>query len=468
MPSYIVGLGASAGGLETLMALIPQLKANGKVSYLIAQHMAHDGHSDLMVRLLNRGNVLPVFLAEDQQKLLPDHIYLIPAGKDGTIHSGHISLSIPHLQNKSTPSVNVLFNSIAKAYQKNAVGVVLSGTGSDGAIGSATIKANGGVTIAQLPSSAIFNGMPTSAIESGGIESILTLEAIADALNMIVPRQRAPLNNDAMIKNNKPSMVLTTLIDRINKDTSIDFSGYKEETLWRRLDTRMSSLGIQSYEGYLSHLTLNSSEVIRIQQLFLVSFSSFFRDVDSFESLKTAMRQKIRTKQFEGVFTIWVPACASGEEAYTLAIIASEIKSELGLNLTIKIIGVDLNPSAIDQASSGIYSSKIVKDMKPHLLGQYFSHYEDEFKVAETLKSICEFHIGDIFNYLPTKDLDLISCRNLLIYLKGPEQDKLIRKFYEHLNANGLLFIGQSEMLSPASSPFFHQIDLAHNLFTKH
>jgi len=467
VPSYVIGLGASAGGLETLMALIPQLKANGQMSYLIAQHMAHDGHSDLMARLLNRGNGLSVFLAEDKQKLLPDHIYLIPAGKDGTVQSGHIKLSDPPLQNRSTPSVNALFESIANAYQKSAIGIVLSGTGSDGTVGAGAIKLNGGVTIAQRPSSAVFNGMPTSAIESGMVDSILTIAEIASALNKIVPSQRAFLATDPVTKNDQPNSALTTIIDRINAVTGIDFSGYKEETLWRRLDSRMGSLGIESYEDYLTHLTQNPSEVIRIQQLFLVSFSSFFRDVSSFECLKTSLRQKIRAKLPKETFTILVPACASGEEVYTIAIIASEIKTELRLNLTIKIIGIDLNPSAIEQANSGIYGSKILNDVESDLLHQYFNQHDEGFMVNETISNICEFHVADIFSYLPNERADLISCRNFLIYLKCPEQDELIRKFHAHLDAHGLLFIGQSEMLSPRISILFHQIDTAHNLFTK-
>lgn len=175
MSQYIVGIGASAGGLEALFALLPNLNPNGHVSYVIAQHMAHDGHSDLMEKLLNRYAKIPVILVTGNEDLRPDHVYLIPAGVDGTVQSGQIVLSEPLAHNLSTPSVNLLFESIATAYQKKGIGVILSGTGSDGTNGCRSIKAKGGITIVQHPNSAIFNGMPTSAIEAGVVDLILEI-----------------------------------------------------------------------------------------------------------------------------------------------------------------------------------------------------------------------------------------------------------------------------------------------------
>lgn len=465
MSQYIVGIGASAGGLEALFALLPNLNPNGHVSYVIAQHMAHDGHSDLMEKLLNRYAKIPVILVTGNEDLRPDHVYLIPAGVDGTVQSGQIVLSEPLAHNLSTPSVNLLFESIATSYQKKGVGVVLSGTGSDGTNGCRSIKAKGGITIAQHPNSAIFNGMPTSAIEAGVVDLILGVEEISTAIKNILPTQNrsiptysSPLKDDAV----KP---LGSLIQLIKEVTKIDFSGYKEETLKRRLDTRMSVLGIETYEDYLNHLAKHIEEIFRIQQLFLVSFSSFFRDASSFALIRAQLRQKILAKKNMDILRILVAGCASGEEAYTFAIIANELKSELFLAFEISIVGVDLNPVAIEQSIAGIYDAKAFKEVDPSIVDDYFQKENGAFLINDEIKSTCKFHNKDLFNYALDQSYDLISCRNLLIYLKESAQDQLVRKFHGHLEADSLLFLGQSEMLSPSTSILFHQIDVAHNVY---
>jgi chemotaxis methyl-accepting protein methylase len=462
---YIVGIGASAGGLEALFALLPRLNPNGHVSYVIAQHMAHDGHSDLMEKLLNRYAKIPVILVAGNEELRPDHVYLIPAGVDGTVQSGQIVLSEPLAHNLSTPSVNLLFESIATAYQKKGIGVILSGTGSDGTSGCRSIKAKGGITIAQHPNSAIFNGMPTSAIEAGVVDLILGVEEISTAINNILPTQNRSIPTySSPLKDNivKP---LGSLIQLIKEVTKIDFSGYKEETLKRRLDTRMSVLGIETYEDYLNHLAKHIEEIFRIQQLFLVSFSSFFRDASSFALIRAQLRQKILAKKNLDTLRILVAGCASGEEAYTFAIIANELKSELSLAFEVSIVGVDLNPVAIEQSIAGIYDAKAFKEVDPSIVDDYFQKVNGAFLINDEIKSTCKFHNKDLFNYALDQSYDLISCRNLLIYLKGSAQDQLVRKFHGHLEADSLLFLGQSEMLSPSTSILFHQIDVAHNVY---
>lgn len=465
MSQYIVGIGASAGGLEALFALLPRLNPNGHVSYVIAQHMAHDGHSDLMEKLLNRYAKIPVILVAGNEELRPDHVYLIPAGVDGTVQSGQIVLSEPLAHNLSTPSVNLLFESIATAYQKKGIGVILSGTGSDGTSGCRSIKAKGGITIAQHPNSAIFNGMPTSAIEAGVVDLILGVEEISTAINNILPTQNRSIPTySSPLKDNivKP---LGSLIQLIKEVTKIDFSGYKEETLKRRLDTRMSVLGIETYEDYLNHLAKHIEEIFRIQQLFLVSFSSFFRDASSFALIRAQLRQKILAKKNLDTLRILVAGCASGEEAYTFAIIANELKSELSLAFEVSIVGVDLNPVAIEQSIAGIYDAKAFKEVDPSIVDDYFQKVNGAFLINDEIKSTCKFHNKDLFNYALDQSYDLISCRNLLIYLKGSAQDQLVRKFHGHLEADSLLFLGQSEMLSPSTSILFHQIDVAHNVY---
>lgn len=458
---HIIGIGASAGGLEALTSLVPQLQANGRSSYVIAQHMAHDGHSELMARLLNRGANLPVILAINNQTITADTIYLIPAGKDGKIDDNQIVLSDPKPEHFSTPSINVLFASIANNSRKNAIGIVLSGTGSDGVIGCRAIKLNGGFTIAQSPSSCVFDGMPMSAIEAKVIESVYSIDEMSGFLDKRFSTKHVTVNQ---LKEYGPNEFepITDIIELINEVTKINFAEYKEETLLRRLEARIKKLGIRSSYDYLNHLKQHRNEVVCLQQLFLISYSFFFRDSPSFELLSTSLRKKMINKS---VLNILVAGCASGEEVYTLAIVAHEIKNELRLNIDIKIVGIDLNSSAIDIARQGAYSSKAMKEIDPDIVKKYFSVNNDQFEIKDKIKALCSFINDDLFNYPLTEKLSLISCRNLLIYLKINAQEQLINKFHHSLESEGILFLGQAEALSPVTKRLFHQVNSAHNLY---
>jgi chemotaxis methyl-accepting protein methylase len=466
--NFVVGIGASAGGLEALFALLPHLKPNAYVSYLIAQHMAHDGHSDLMQKLLSRYAYLEVVLAESGQKLLADRIYLIPAGKDGLVIDGLIQLQAPTLGNVSTPSVNVLFESIGQAYTTQAIGVVLSGTGSDGVVGCRAIKKYGGTTMAQDPSDAVFNGMPSSAIEAAVIDQVLRPQAMAQAILQKLPN----LANQSLI---------TTKLDAINEDeegllpilklilakTKIDFLGYRMETLKRRLDSRMQALQVKGLFAYHDYLLAHTDEVFHIQQLFLVSFSSFFRDADSFEALAQHLLELAKRKQTGMVLTVWVAGCASGEEAYTLAILLSEIELKIGRALCFKIIGTDLNPIAISQAREALYPLKAFKEMPAVLMDKYTIKQVEQYVINDRIKSLCHFEQANVFDFMQLNSVDLVSCRNLLIYFSGPLQDQLIARFHEALLPDGMLFLGQSESLSPSSHAKFKQVSLTHRLYMR-
>lgn len=468
MNNFIVGIGASAGGLEALFALLPHLKPNGYVSYVIAQHMAHDGHSDLMQKLLTRHAHLDVVLAQSGQKLLPDCIYLIPAGYDGVVVDGHINLQAPTLGHVSTPSVNVLFEAIGQAYKTQAIGLVLSGTGSDGVVGCRAIKKYGGTTMAQDPGDAVFNGMPSSAIEAGVIDQVLRPQGMAQAILHKLPslanlptftaKQEAISEDDAL---------LLPILKLILEKTKINFLGYRMETLRRRLDTRMQAIQVDGLSAYYDYLQLHADEIFHIQQLFLVSFSSFFRDAASFEALEEHLRDVAKKKQSGSVLNVWVAGCASGEEAYTLAIMLSEIQSKLGGALSFKVIGTDLNPIAISQAREGMYTLKSFKEMPAVLMGKYTIKQGEQFMINDSIKSLCHFEQANVFDFNQESSLDLVSCRNLLIYLSGPLQDQLITRFNEALLPEGMLFLGQSESLSPSSHAKFKQVSLTHRLYMR-
>ena len=469
MTHYIVGIGASAGGLEALFALLPHLKPNGSVSYVIAQHMAHDGHSELMQKLLNRCAHIDVALAQSGQKLLPDHIYLIPAGNNGVISEGCIHLQSPAEGHVSTPSINVLFQSIAQSFQTYAIGVVLSGTGSDGVVGCRAIKKLFGITFAQDPSDAIFNGMPSSAIEAKVIDQILSPKKIAEAITQVIqisPNMVQAESSKSTIQP-KDEDVLLYILEFVLEKTKINFIGYRTETLRRRLDNRMVSIQVDGLSAYYSYLQTHPNEVFHIQQLFLVSFSYFFRDAESFNVLAQHLFEVVRKKDKHDTVNIWVAGCASGEEVYTIAIILYEIKLKLGLDFLIQVKGSDLNSIALTQALSGAYPIKAIKEMDRSLVKKYFVQKGDLYIVNNIIKSLCHFEQANVFEFNQRSCIDLVSCRNLLIYLKSPLQDQLITKFHQALTSDGVLFLGQSESLSPSSNTKFKQVSLSHRLYVR-
>ncbi len=468
MKNFIVGIGASAGGLEALFALLPHLKPNAYVSYVIAQHMAHDGHSDLMQKLLSRHAHLEVVLAESGQKLLPDCIYLIPAGCDGVVIDGLLNLQAPTLGHVSTPSVNVLFESIGQAYKAQAIGLVLSGTGSDGVVGCRAIKKYGGTTMAQDPGDAVFNGMPSSAIEAAVIDQILRPQGMAEAILQKLPSlANLPTFSFKQDAISEDEALLLPILKLILEKTKINFLGYRTETLRRRLDTRMQAIQVNGLSAYYDYLLAHANEIFHIQQLFLVSFSSFFRDVASFEVLTQHLLKVAQKKQSGAALSIWVAGCASGEEAYTLAIMLSEIQSKIGHTLSFKVIGTDLNPIAITQAREALYTLKSFKEMPAMLMEKYTVKKGEQFMINDSIKSLCRFEQANVFDFNQEHRLDLVSCRNLLIYLSGQLQDQLITSFYDALQPEGMLFLGQSESLSPSSHAKFKQVSLTHRLYMR-
>lgn len=470
MSGYVVGIGSSAGGLEALFGFLPELKANGNISYVIAQHMVLDGHSDLMEKLLNRHTNLDVILVNGKQALQPDKVYLIPAGSDGVVEGGYIHLHPPAKERISTPSVNVLFRSIAESCQSYGIGVVLSGTGSDGVIGCRAIKQNQGMTIAQDPASASFNGMPSSAIEAGVIDHIMPAPKIAAVIAQTLMNNPGLMHSHYIDTEHVPasdSDDLQRILDFVLEKTGVNFTGYRVETIKRRLSARMAAFKINALRDYYQYLLKTPNEAQQVQQLFLVSFSSFFRDATSFHALEKHLYQIVSKKNDAESIRVWVPGCASGEEVYTLAIMLTEIKSKLGRNNPVHIKGSDLNPLALKQAQSGEYAAKSVKEVSPAHLSQYFIQKNEVFVVSDFIKQMCRFEHENVFNAGQHESFDLVSCRNLLIYFKGPLQDQLISIFHRCLVEKGLLFLGQSESLSVARNHLFKSLDLNHKLYVR-
>ena len=479
-PLIIAGIGASAGGLEAMLQMFAQLRPTSRISYVVAQHMAHDGHSELVVRLINRESALPVLLAKDIERLQADTVYVIPSGRDGIVTGNTLKLQNPGPSNISTPSVNTLFKSIAESGRKLAIGIVLSGTGYDGVVGCRAIKAQGGLTIAQDSDEARFNGMPVAAIEAGVVDKVLSVDMICKMLAERFPGKAAALPPKAQTPgaplppvigttvSSAESRELEQLLRLVHQATKIDFSSYKEETLLRRIEKRKETLGINSIEQYLTLIKRQPQELIILQHLFLVSLSSFFRDRSSFRELERSLAGMVADKGDSEPIRVWVPGCASGEETYTLAILLSELLGEHSKRRAVQIIGTDLNPEALEMARAGIYRQTAFKEMDDGLRERYFINKGQHFEIGPDIRGMVSFEQRDVLTGPPAGDkLDLVSCRNLLIYMKSNLQDQLIKSFHQALRPQGLLFIGQSESLSFIGNSLFTAIDHYHRLFRR-
>ncbi len=475
-----------------MLPLFGAMQATGRIRYVVAQHMAKDGHDELVVRLMQRASALPVVLATHDVRMLADTVYVIPSGKDGVVQGDVLKLCAPAPENISTPSVNVLLQSIAKSSRSKAIGIVLSGTGSDGAAGCRAIRAAGGLTIAQEPAEAKFDGMPQAAIKTQAIDQVMAVQRMGEALATLFPGKpaaqwrpgAAPRAADAALANDHAAPMsqparahapvpepvqqeLQVLLRQVMDATGIDFSSYKEDTLLRRLKKRKALQGATSAEAYQAFIRRNPSELHALQHLFLVSVSSFFRDRDSFAVLQRALSEMLAQKPAGQAVRVWVPGCASGEEVYTLAIILRELLGEPSPSRELLITGTDLNPEALQIARKGIYGAKAFKEMSLAQRERYFMPVGAEFEVRPGLRPGVRFEQRDVMSGAPETELDLVSCRNLLIYLKSHLQDQLIKCFQQAIRSEGLLFIGLSESLSFMGNSLFSPIDHYHRLFRR-
>lgn len=463
--SIVVGIGASAGGLEAMRLLFSQLRPNERVGYVVAQHMGHGAHAELVVRAIQRGAALPVQMARDEQLIEADAVYVIPADCEGVIEGKRLRLLPRDPTRISTPCVDVLLESLAGSLNARGWAVILSGTGRDGALGSHAIQRAGGVVIAQEPAEAGFRGMPDAVIESGAATATLPAGQIADWL-------AHRLQTDALdsLPEEPASVGLAPFISRVHAVTGIDFSGYREETLWRRLNARCAALGI-TLERYAELLLNDAGEAQRLKRLFLVSLSWFWRDRESFKALASAVDPLLARKPPGEPLRAWVAGCASGEEAYTLAALLSEAVGRHGTGRAVEILATDLNAEARALARTGEYPLKAFREAPAGWVDRWFIPIAGGYRVGPALVSRVRFELAEVEASTPgcfqDGTVDLVSCRNLLIYFMRHKQDRVVARFRQALRADGLLFLGLSENLGPVAGAYFQTLDAGHRVFLR-
>lgn len=462
---YLVGIGSSAGGLEALSALIAALPSNLGISYVIIQHLSPT-HKSMLVQLLGRETPMAVVEIQDNTIPEPDVIYVAPASRNTIFQEGCFKLLETRRETLPKPSVNAFLTSLAAEKSEDAIGVVLSGTGSDGTAGLREVKLNGGFTFAQEPSSAKYTGMPQSAIDSGCVDWVLTPENIAVEIASIVRnRPTFPVHLETM----QPQSVATQLkrlLINVKHKTRIDFGGYKEGTLWRRIERRMAANHLINFEDYLQFTDDNPDELDRLSKDILISVTAFFRDKEAFQKLKKTIELIVSTKQPGDEIRIWVPACATGEEAYSIAILLAETIGSTLSQFKVQIFATDIDQDAMAIARKGVYLEGSLVEQDPEILARFFINLHGQYEVNRTIRDMVVFARQDLILDPPFLRLDLVSCRNVLIYFHTDIQAKILATFHYGLADGGYLFLGKSESVFQQDS-LFDDIDKTHRIYRR-
>ncbi|MFA3792269.1 EAL domain-containing protein [Aliiglaciecola sp. SL4] len=440
----VVGIGSSAGGLEALTTLIKGLPLNNNTAYIIAQHLSPK-HNTMLVELLSRECSLIVKEAEHNEVLESDTLYITPPSKNVEINdSNQIILSAPEKHSfLPKPSVNQLFISIAKHKREKSVGIILSGTGSDGCQGMRAINAEGGITIVQEPSTAKYDGMPMAAINGSVVDILIEAEKIGEELVALAnfPRNKVLKKHQVTPANDHISVIFALLY----KHKHVDFSVYKKATIGRRIERRMVALKVTNLSEYVELIKKDENEVELLYKDILIGVTSFFRNRDAYDSLENLLDKYLDEIPDAKELRIWMPGSSTGEEAYSVAIIVNELLNDRQNSLDLKIFATDIDEDALKIARQGVYSQASMTEVSDAHIKDYFHITNNEFEVKKSLRQSIVFSYHNLLSDPPFKDLDLIVCRNLLIYFNIDAQKWIMPAFHYALKTNALLFLGKSE-----------------------
>lgn len=451
---YLVGIGASAGGLEALERLFQVMPESQDMAFVVVQHLSPDFKS-LMDELLARFTSLPIVRVENGMEVVANTIYLLPQKKEMIVSGGKLLLTDKDPSQSLTLPIDHFLRSVAQEYQNKSIAIILSGTGSDGSRGIEEIHAAGGLVIAQTAGSAKFDGMPKSAIDTGLVDLTMAPEEMADALVAYV---RNPNVEElaSMIKQRVPvtDTAFDALFRLLRTEYSIDFSHYKLSTVSRRIQRRLLLNKVLDLESYVEQLADDPAELNSLYCDLLIGVTQFFRDQEAFESLRSEIRELLSHKQDDDEFRIWIAGCATGEEAYSMAIVISEELELSGKAIQPKIFATDVHQESLNFASQGIYREESLADVDSEIREKYFTETTGGFQVKQEIRQWVVFAPHNVVKDAPFTKLDIVSCRNLLIYFDVVSQKKVISLFHFGLLTRGILFLGPSESLGEISDEF--------------
>lgn len=467
-PFPIVAIGGSAGGLEAITELLRHLSPVTGMAFIYVQHLSPD-HKSLLTALLAKVTVMKVQDVKDKVLMMPNNVYVIPPDKEIRATNGHLKLT----PRPDTPKINLpidlLFTSLAETHKENVIGIILSGSASDGTQGMKSIKHAGGLTFAQ-DESAKFNSMPKSAIAAGVVDYILSPKEIALELARISrhPFIKAKLlknGGEDLIENNDPD--LKTILNYLYKSTRVDFSAYKMKTIKRRIMRRMLMHKLKGLKEYAKLVGEKPEEQDILCQDLLINVTSFFRDSTTYKYLKTTLLPKLLKEKKPGdTLRIWVPACSTGEEAFSIAMMLLEIQDSKFSNVHIQIFASDLSAKAIRKARIGVYSKHELEAVSPRRVQRFFSKADGGFRIDKAVRNVCVFAPHNILLDPPFSRLDFISCRNLFIYLDTPAQKRALATFHYALRDNGYLMLGKSETTS-SSAHLYKEINKKFKIYSR-
>ncbi|HTM46779.1 MAG TPA: chemotaxis protein CheB, partial [Polyangiaceae bacterium] len=463
----VVGIGASAGGLEALEVFLRKVPAQSGMAYVVVQHL-DPNHKGMLIELLQRCSAIPVTQAQDKLKVQPNHVYVIAPGKDMSLLSGELHL-LPHVSTRGLNlPIDFFFRSLAEDQQQRAIGVILSGMGSDGTLGLRAIKEKAGATFVQALGSAKFDGMPRSAIESGMADLVAPVEELPEKIIAYCQHALHSKRPDVSIED-KAQSTLEKVCLLLRAHTGNDFSQYKQSTIYRRIERRMGLHQIDSLDHYVRYLRENPREIELLFKELLIGVTSFFRDAPTWEHLKQQVLPELLNGRPTGtVLRAWVPGCSTGEEAYSLAMIFKEAAAPFkpATNIALQIFATDMDRDAIDRARQGWYPDNIAADVSPERLRHFFVQEESGFRVSKDIREMVVFAQQNIIMDPPFTKLDFLSCRNLLIYLSSDVQKKLIPLFHYSLSPGGILLLGSAETIGSFSN-LFNPIDAKTRIYRK-
>ncbi|MBC8767333.1 PAS domain-containing protein [Arenibacter sp. BSSL-BM3] len=459
----IVGMGASAGGLEAFKEFFDTMPPTSGMAFVLVQHL-DPTHKSLMVQLLKNHTKMEVTQVRDNTKVLPNHVYIIPPNKDMAIFQGVLHLMEPMAPRGFRKPIDFFLRSLAEDRTDRAIGIILSGTGREGTLSLKDIKGKGGLSIVQDPETAKYDGMPRSAIEAGVEDFVLPVKKMPEVL-LKYAKNRKFEPKGIPLQVQTPHQLLEKVFILLRNETGCNFADYKSSTVVRRIEKRMALNQIEKLEDYIKYLQTNPEEVQKLFKELLIGVTSFFRDKEIFDSLKEKVVKKIIADKNDGdTIRLWVPGCSTGEEAYSLAILFDEVIKNQPKALKVQIFASDLDENAIYTARQGIYPETIAVDIDPNRLSHYFHGDKHTYRIKKGIRDQIVFAEHNIIKDPPFSKLDMISCRNLLIYLNLEAQKKVFAIFHYALNPEGILLLGNSESLGEYAR-FFDVLDRKHKIF---
>jgi len=469
LDTTIVAIGASAGGIEALTELMTHLPADTGLAFVLVQHLDPKHHS-ILTELLGRKTAMSVTEVSDGVSVAPNHVYVIPPNASMTISDHTLHLGPREESHGAHMSVDHFMRSLAEHKGNRAIGVILSGSGSDGTLGMGEIQAHGGVTFAQDDETAKYDGMPRSAVAAGYVDYILPPKGIAKELWRIARHpylERQTKSEAAGEASPVPGTGLNAIFQILRRVTGVDFTHYRQTTILRRIERRMVVHKIHKLGEYVKYVQNNPAEVKALYQDMLINVTSFFRGPRVFDALKTtvfpAMQKNLSR---ESGIRIWTPGCASGEETYSVAIALLEFLGDKASQIPIQFFGTDVSESSVVRARNGAYPENIQADVSPERLRRFFTKSEGGYRVSKVIRDLCIFAQHNVLNDPPFSRMDLICCRNLLIYLEPVLQGKVISLFHYALRPSGFLVLGSSEGLG-ATTGLFAVEDRGHKIFSR-